>query len=271
MLIGWDLVLSAYSYCIDTASAAQWSLGDCLFFLLVNPSLVYGRRGTRVGPPKLDARGAGRACVGIVALYVGSAVLAPVCVAMQHVEGRSAMPLWMGAAWSRIPLFFLEYSRHSGLASLQIGLLRQLGWAVPERYVWPILASSVPDFWRRWNTYVNQWALRYLFWPMCRARGPDHVTAARVSICLVVTFASLGLFHDLYTYLKVFLVQLQMTEAFTVSGALTVLSLGIDRLYRMWRTRTGLKSEPRRTWALATSVKVCLWAVMVGGIARWWV
>jgi hypothetical protein len=46
LIIGWELLLSSYSYCVDTSERAEGpaSVVDCLFFLFVNPTLVYSRR-----------------------------------------------------------------------------------------------------------------------------------------------------------------------------------------------------------------------------------
>src|ERR1700730_9647811 len=57
------------------------------------------------------------------------------------------------------------YFAHSGLSSIQIGLIRLLRYQIPERYNYPFLAKSPQEFWRRWNIWLASWAKRYLFFP----------------------------------------------------------------------------------------------------------
>src|SRR6185312_16596428 len=61
------------------------------------------------------------------------------------------------------------YAAHSGLAHLQIGLCRTLGYRAPERYRYPFLATGPADFWERWNTYMMGFVRSYVFVPVHRA------------------------------------------------------------------------------------------------------
>jgi hypothetical protein len=257
LVLGWDLVLSAYSYCVEVAKQEHDPpLGDALFFLLVNPTLVYVRRGTEVGPPRPDARGLARALLGLTSVFGVSALIAP------EVRALSGDRAPLAVAAFGVLRFLCEYGRHSGLASYQIGLMRQLGWELPERYVWPIAATSVPDFWRRWNTYIGQWALRYVFWPFgarvrrgLGRRSPAVAAAAGV----VVTFAAVGVFHDAYDYAKGFTLQATMTLAFVANGVAVVAWAGIARL--------GVARRDGRARGLAS--RVCVWGAVVGGTIAW--
>ncbi len=96
LVLGWDLMLSAYSFCVESAVGGEVpSRADCLFFLLVNPSLVYTRRGERIGPPGLSLRGALRAAIGLAMMAAAIGALAP---AHEYVRAHArATPVLRGA------------------------------------------------------------------------------------------------------------------------------------------------------------------------------
>lgn len=204
LILGWDRMLAAYSLCLETAARPQPSRRDALFFLIVDPSIVWVDR-ARPDPGLRDAR---RARVGGTRLLRGIAKLS-----------AQSMLLWAGSV---VPLFApfdpgtaavdaLSYSRfllsslalfatlflaHSGLADVQIGLLALAGMRVAERYDRPYLARSPREIWRRWNTWVGAWARRYVLAPVggwLAARLPRSVASAAA---VLITFLVLGLLHD---------------------------------------------------------------------------
>jgi D-alanyl-lipoteichoic acid acyltransferase DltB (MBOAT superfamily) len=207
LLIGWDLALASYSYVVELEhDSAEPARSDCLFFLLVNPALVYTHRGERLGAPCFDRAGALRTAIGIATLFAGSALIMPACAYFKrHQTATGPIPTTvLGLVAFVVLRFLLEYARHSGLASLQLGLMRQIGHAVPERYRSPLLARNPTDFWQRWNTYVGGWIERYVFRPLVgrfrRGRRRAGLQAA-YAISAVSAFAATGLLHDALPYL----------------------------------------------------------------------
>src|SRR5262249_49206419 len=89
---------------------------------------------------------------------------------------------------------------HSGLASLQIGYMRCIGYRVPERYRLPFLATSPQDFWRRWNTWIGRWGYRYVFFPTCRGLARSSIGRNSLAVAAIATFVVIGLLHDLGIY-----------------------------------------------------------------------
>jgi hypothetical protein len=191
MVLGWDLMLSAYSYCV---TAAPKRFGDYFWFVFVNPALVYSRRGTVVAPPGIEVRALGRVATGL-ALTFASQVMPLLQAAAVEVDA----PALAIRALTGTTLLAQFYGAQAGLASIQSGLCRQLGFEVPERYVRPFGATSPRDFWSRWNTYVGTWARVYVFQRVAfylarRWRLRGHWAAA---IAVFVTFVCVGLLHDL--------------------------------------------------------------------------
>jgi hypothetical protein len=203
LVVGWELALSTYSYCVETSRprATTASLGDCLFFLLVNPTVVYTVRGDATTAP---CRGAGwpRAVAGAAIMFANTLMLRPL---VHHVRSDSWLAMGTAAGLFGLLLYgllqFLSfYAAHSGLAHIQIGLMRQVGWVVPERYRYPVLATSPMDFWRRWNTYFRLWLEAYVFLPLARRVARVSRRAWGQIAVAVLTLLASGLIHDAYTF-----------------------------------------------------------------------
>jgi hypothetical protein len=202
LVVGWDLTLSSYSYNVETAvrGAARPPLGEALFFLFVNPTLVYTARGKRVSDGG-GLAGLGRAAGGAVLILANIALTGAL---VEFLRQSTAATSRGGTVLLTIALGatrFLElYAAHSSLASLQIGLMRHVGWRVPERYRYPIAATSPMDFWRRWNTYVRVWLEAYLFLPL--ARRIARRTRRRVGAVAAAgaTLVASGLLHMAFVF-----------------------------------------------------------------------
>jgi hypothetical protein len=275
LVFGWDLVLSSYSYCVESSRSEEpLSRADCWFFLFVNPALVYSQRGSRTGPPSVDRTGLGRIVVAFLVFFSAVSVLKPLD---ELVTQRASGNALSGIAQADLVIagaaaFVLQYAQASALASLQIGLLSQTGHRIPERYNWPIRAKTLPDFWRRWNTYVSQWMLLYVFWPLSFDLGRpfrDRRARALVTVAALITaFVAVGVLHDAYNLFLAPAARSRMTTLFFFNGLLVTLWLGLERLVRGVEQRFRI---PNWGGALASAVsRVCLWCVVSTFAAFWW-
>ncbi len=273
LIIGWDLVLSSYSYGVEVARAdGDPPIGACLFFLLVNPALVYVNRGSSVRAPAIHGGGAARAVLGVVTLVGAAAFLHPVCSFLEvRASGdaplRSTLPALAGFGALR---FLLEYGRQSGLASLQIGMMRQIGYDLPERYRFPLLATDPMDFWRRWNTYVNGWLFRYVFWPVAnryRRHGLTWRLPAAQAVAFLVTFVVIGALHDAYAYAVAFDSDGGWLRAFSAVGVVVVIWMAVARGAKRLLARSPRPGALARFHVVS---RLCFWAVAVGCVAWGW-
>jgi hypothetical protein len=140
--------------------------------------------GRQVSEPCLALSGLTRAAAGASALALSGA--------LAYASARSV-------ALGPVLRIAGVYAAHTGLAALQIGLLRQLGWELPERYRRVYRARSPRDFWPRWNTYVGNWIRIYVFTPCARVllgRGVDR--RSTFALAILFSFAVIGALHDLY-------------------------------------------------------------------------
>jgi hypothetical protein len=240
-ILGWGFALAAYSFGVDTRTVARPPLRDFLFFVLVNPALVYGNRGRPVSPVAVDFKGVARAWAGLFVMYLA---IAPISLAHALAVGWSAAGGWgtraLGMPAVGALKFCGEYAAQSGLASLQIGCMGLMGYRLPERYRYPILARSPADFWRRWNTYVAVWAQAYVFIPLMRAaparwkQGRSALGPA-YAVAVVLTFAVLGMLHDAVT--------VSVDHTWTASKTIWFFAMGLflvlwEVLALRWRSRT---------------------------------
>jgi hypothetical protein len=173
-------------------------------FLLVNPLLVYRRLSLVDHPNSLRWRGFGRVLLGIGVLFAYHALVLALPFTGLAYDGQRIvfddLAGYRGFVSMMAANLVVLYLAHSGLASLQIGCMRLLGYDIPERYRMPFLARSPDDLWRRWNTYLGAWLKRYVFAPsavaLLRRRRRWSAAAARTAP-IVGTFALCGLMHDL--------------------------------------------------------------------------
>src|SRR5262249_9207892 len=113
-----------------------------------------------------------------------------------------------------------EYSLQSGLASVQLGMLRQFGYQIPERFRYPLMAQDPLDFWRRWNMYVGSWIRRYVFLPMAlRLRRGTHLPAGLAkAAAFLAAFVVIGFLHDAFVYTSSFQPSLRGAYWFVGAG-----------------------------------------------------
>lgn len=239
LVVGWDLALSAYSYCVETSrpAAVRPPMSECLFFLLVNPTLVYAARGAPLKTPA-GHDGLLRAFAGAALVVANVSVIWPLAdhLHMSIGTATSRAVAVTGALYGIVRLVSI-YAAHSGLASIQIGLMRQLGWQVPERYCYPLAATSPVDFWRRWNTYVRTWLEVYVFLPIARKAARRSTGWWGQAAAAMMTLFISGLIHDAYVFAG-----RQTTGAFRT----TQLFLAASALLALWRLTANLGRALRR-------------------------
>ena len=80
----------------------------------------------------------------------------------------------------------------SGYTDIARGVARMLGFELSINFHRPFLATSTPDFWRRWHISLGTWIGDYVYAPLSRSLGPGP---GRMAAALLVTFGLIGLWH----------------------------------------------------------------------------
>jgi hypothetical protein len=232
----WEMAFAAHSYCVERGRhTAGAKLRDGLFFLLVNPTLVYGTQVRLVSEPRFEFAAVLRAACGIAG-WLGQIVLLKLVT-------RLALPMTWSAhqgiarcALGTCMYMTMFYLGHSGRASFQIAGMRMLGFAVPERYHYPFLARSPLDIWQRWNTYLGTWLQRYVFSPLAtvwtrRCARAGAIPAWPKAAAVVVAFAASGIAHEYGGFLEQDQAPLGAFVGFTFLGIACVCWVAADRAW----------------------------------------
>lgn len=80
---------------------------------------------------------------------------------------------------------YLDFSAYSDIA---IGASRLFGLRIAENFNYPLLATNLGEFWRRWHMSLTGWCRAYVFMPLVgMTRNP--------TLAIIVNFAAVGLWH----------------------------------------------------------------------------
>jgi len=99
----------------------------------------------------------------------------------------SALTAWLGI----LAFAFQIYFDFSGYSDMAIGLGRMMGFHFKENFVYPYLAKSVSEFWRRWHISLGSWFREYVYIPL----GGSRVSRWKLLRNLMVVWLLTGLWH----------------------------------------------------------------------------
>lgn len=132
--------------------------------------------------------GGSRIVHGVIKRFVFVEILSlgrtPLAALLADLDAWSAPRLlaWLFGAFL---IGWMDFSAYSDLA---IGASRLFGLRVAENFDWPILASSVGDYWKRNHRTLSAWCQAYVYLPTLGAtRNPFVATFA--------TFFVMGMWH----------------------------------------------------------------------------
>ena len=132
------------------------------------------------------ALGARRFCVGLakkVLLANAIGALWDASLAAQGTGELTVLGGWLGL----IAYSFQIYFDFSGYSDMAIGMGRMLGFRFDENFLYPYLADSVTDFWRRWHVSLTSWFREYLYIPLGGNRGGTGKTVRNILIVWLCT------------------------------------------------------------------------------------
>ncbi|MCD5002548.1 MBOAT family protein [Enterococcus saccharolyticus] len=92
--------------------------------------------------------------------------------------------IWFALLANGIYLYFSL----SGYADMAIGMAKMFGFQLPENFREPFVATSLTDFWKRWNITVIRWFRKYFLGFMNRNSNRDQIT-----INLFITWLLIGI------------------------------------------------------------------------------
>lgn len=146
-----------------------------------------GQRAEHPSAP-MFAEGATRVLQGMVKKFVFAdgllLVLAQKLGSVEHVE-RFSTP----RAWAFVILMhlwaYLDFSAYSDIA---IGSARLFGYRLMENFDWPVLATNIASFWKRWHMTLSGWCTTYVYMPLVGWSRNSY-------LAIYATFMTMGLWH----------------------------------------------------------------------------
>lgn len=83
------------------------------------------------------------------------------------------------------------YCDFSGYTDMAIAVAAVFGFQLPVNFINPYLATSLPDFWKRWHISLSSWLRDYLYIPLGGSRGGWLQTCRNLMITMLLG----GLWH----------------------------------------------------------------------------
>lgn len=116
-------------------------------------------------------------------------------VLLANVLGEFAQDLIevnLASAWLKPVLFTLQiYFDFSGYSDMAIGLGKMFGFTFLENFNYPLIASSITDFWRRWHISLSSWFRDYIYIPL----GGNRVSKIKWIRNIFVVWFLTGFWH----------------------------------------------------------------------------
>jgi len=180
---------------------ASPAFGEILLLLMFYPIYSAGpieraralRRTALQSPFSIDNIGQGllRIAMGIfLSIYVAKHILETLIEVSFPAIAEAPGQFSALAVYGYLLLNFLAlYVAFTGYTDIAIGTARLLGIPVQENFRFPLLATSIQNFWQRWHLSLSAIISAYLFKPMVRATG-------RPMLAIFSAFTVIGLWHD---------------------------------------------------------------------------
>ncbi|MGI3167281.1 MBOAT family O-acyltransferase [Pseudooceanicola sp. 200-1SW] len=93
-------------------------------------------------------------------------------------------------AWLEMYRHFLVlYLDFTGYSDIAIGSGLLFGIRIPENFRWPLVSTSIQEFWQRWHLSLGAFIGTYLFKPIVRQTG-------KPALGIFLAFLFVGLWHN---------------------------------------------------------------------------
>lgn len=190
----------AISYLIDVyrgdveASKSFINFGTYLTFF---PQLIAGPivRYETVNKELIDrkeniddaSRGITRFCVGLFKKVVIADTLGSIVKLLSVIKLRSSLSYFLEMISATMQLYY-DFSAYSDMA---IGMALIFGFHFLENFNYPLIATSVKDFWRRWHISLSSFLKDYIYIPL----GGSRCSNSRYIFNLFVVWFITGFWH----------------------------------------------------------------------------
>lgn len=109
------------------------------------------------------------------------------------VFGLSAQQLGCIDAWLGALCFSMQiYFDFSGYSDMAIGLLRVMGFRIPENFNLPYVSRHIGEFWKRWHISFMTFIKDYFYIPIGGSRCSKFRQYANIMLCFLIV----GMWHS---------------------------------------------------------------------------
>lgn len=133
------------------------------------------------------ARGVRRFVLGLSKKVLIANVLGELADICRGASAPSVLFCWLYAAALVLQLYF-DFSGYSDMA---IGLGSIFGFHFPENFRYPLISTSVKEFWRRWHISLGSWFRDYVYIPL----GGSRTTTLRFIRNIGIVWLLTGIWH----------------------------------------------------------------------------
>lgn len=190
----------AISYLVDvyrgtvSASSSFINFGTYLTFfpqLIAGPIVRYEtvNKGLIDRKENIDdaSRGITRFCVGLFKKVVIADTLGSIVKLLSAIKVRSSLSYFLEMISATMQLYY-DFSAYSDMA---IGMALIFGFHFLENFNYPLIATSVKDFWRRWHISLSSFLKDYIYIPL----GGSRCSNSRYIFNLLVVWFLTGFWH----------------------------------------------------------------------------
>lgn len=133
------------------------------------------------------SRGITRFCVGLFKKVVIADTLGSIVKLLGAIKVRSSLSYFLEMVSATMQLYY-DFSAYSDMA---IGMALIFGFHFLENFNYPLIATSVKDFWRRWHISLSSFLKDYIYIPL----GGSRCSNPRYIFNLFVVWFLTGFWH----------------------------------------------------------------------------
>ena len=133
------------------------------------------------------SRGITRFCVGLFKKVVIADTLGSIVKLLSAIKARSSLSYFLEMISATMQLYY-DFSAYSDMA---IGMALIFGFHFLENFNYPLIATSVKDFWHRWHISLSSFLKDYIYIPL----GGSRCSNSRYIFNLFVVWFLTGFWH----------------------------------------------------------------------------
>ena len=133
------------------------------------------------------AKGVKRFVIGLAKKILIANVIGQLCASLSGMNDITVLSSWISAIGFTLQIYF-DFSGYSDMA---IGLGLMFGFHFLENFNYPLIASSITDFWRRWHISLSSWLRDYIYIPL----GGNRVNTLKWIRNIFIVWFLTGFWH----------------------------------------------------------------------------